>query len=287
MAINHRSFGAILRVYTKDPELVSARAEQAVEAAINLAKIAVDGKKFFKRIDILVAADPDFIDCDCGKTAKVVRARLHGRDDDEIIFTTEVKHGDLFCGLLNYGVAHQVRTAKIDYSCVVSPEAVSYATARVMKDILKAALDHAKVIDVAFGELSPSIHEGRLANTFCFWHNESLQTVGGFDLQASALEKDDRQAVYLRGWKKDEGDVFYARSGVEEIIPLVKLIKEYGKCLAVVEADQGEWKIPDPKVDPVAYDRHCKKMGTKLERQSAFAFAVGADLSYLKGGLMK
>jgi hypothetical protein len=253
---------------------------------MKLASLKVGRSTFFRRIDIMVAADPDYIDSDCGETAAIIRRLLRGKDEDEVIFTSEVLNGDLFCGLLNYGVARQVRTARIDYTCIISPEAVSHATPAVLRSVKLAAQGGARAISIAFGDLAPSVQEGRFANTFCFWHNESLQTVGGFDLRASAEEKDPRQNLYLQRSDRRGKTTFYPLCGVEEIIPLVRLIKEFGKCLAVVTSKKGAWEIPDPNKDPVAHRRHNEKMRSKLQRQAALAFQVGFDLSYLEGGLM-
>jgi len=71
---------------------------------------------------------------------------------------------------------------------------------------------------VAINELTPSVLEGRLANTFCLWDNLALLSVGGFDLRAAKPQRIER-AHYMRGWSKDKGEVFYHLAGVEEVIP--------------------------------------------------------------------
>lgn len=278
--------GLILRVFSPKVEqvannvaLVRGMVEKAIEVSV------------FDRIDILIPADSRFDDSDCGKTAPALRKEFSGASD--LIFISEVTRGDIFCGLLNYGVAFQSRHG-IDYSMIMSFGVQSYATPETFSAMLKAVEDGALVVGVAVDELSESIIDGRIANTFAMWHNISLLSVGGFDLRAAKPRKDDRLAKYLRGWSREQedkignGEVFYHFAGVEEIIPLIRMTDTFGKCIASI-VPQGavkEWIAPNPVEDPEGYARHIKKLGTKFERQAAFAALEGSDLSFIKGGVM-
>lgn len=272
---SRKRVGLLLRVFASKEEQISDRVAM-VEEAIKAVEV---GPSWISRVDVLVWSDQRYAGSDCGKTAAVLREKFSPR----AVQVHEVHCGDLFCGILNYGVAVQSR-AGIDYSMVLSAEAFSYLTPPVLEKIVEAACDEKLAIGVAISELQQSVREGRLANTFCMWHNISLQSVGGFDLRA-AKPVDDRLAHYMHGWSAEKGDVFYQLAGVEEVIPCARLVETFGSCLAAVIPPGGHYEVPDPVKTPDLYLRHISKMGTKTERQSAFLAMVGYDLSFLKGGV--
>lgn len=273
--------GLILRTFAPKPGLVKERVEQIekmLEAAV--------GVEVFHRVDILVWADERYDGSDCGETAPVLQRLKIGYTSRFDVSVSEIKAGDVFCGTLNYGIAKQLRHS-IDYSLIASSETATYFTQSNIGPMLEAASNGARAIGLAITELTDSIIAGRIANTFALWHNESLMQVGGFDLRA-AKPMSTETAMYLRGWSKTSGEVFYPLAGVEEIIPLVRMVDTFGQCIAPVlpVSAEGAYKVPDPKLDPEGYARHQKKMGTKFERQAALAASVGADLSYISGGVM-
>ena len=182
---------------------------------------------------------------------------------------------------------HQIRKG-VDYSIIASAEAFSYMTPETMRDMLNAACKGAKAIPVAITELTQSILEGSGANTFMMLHNESLGTVGLFDLKA-AKPNDDRTAHYMKGWNAEKGDVYYHLAGVEEVIPLARMIQTFGACIApIVPSGEGvkAYIVPDPVTQSELWLRHISKMGTKFERHSAHLASIGIDPSYIKGGVM-
>jgi hypothetical protein len=203
-----------------------------------------------------------------------------------VVSTHDFKRGDLFCGILNYGVVSQL-TKRIRYSCIMSPEAIDYLTTENLTAMIGAFNNDVAVAGLAINELTESILEGRIANTFAIWDNRALMSVGGFDLRA-AKPRDDRTAHYLRGWHAEKGDVFYHLAGCEEVIPLARLVDLLGPCIApILPADQtARYQAPSPATEPDLWARHMAKLGTKTERQSALLASVGYDLSYLKGGVM-
>ena len=283
------AIGLILRVFSPRPDLIESNVA-SVKSAVDRALTGAP----FRRVDILISADSRFGDSDCGGTAFALRRTFgQARPGYRSVFVSEVTKGDIYCGLLNYGIATQVRHG-VDYSVILSSGVQSYATPETFGAMGEAAGNGARVIGVVVDELSESIRAGRIANTFAMWHNVSLMAVGGFDLRAAKPRKDDRLARYLRGWSREQkekdgnGEVFYNFAGVEEIIPLVRLIDTYGPCIAPI-VPQGavkQWVTPDPVSNPEGYARHLKKLGTKFERQAAFAAMERVDLSFLKGGVM-
>ncbi|MFZ5392190.1 MAG: hypothetical protein ACOZAR_03245 [Patescibacteria group bacterium] len=290
----NKRFGLILRTFATKPDDVIKRVEQVIETIKKAEKLNLEqgDRSFFSRIDVLVWADDRFDDADCGLTTRTLRDALYKQKK---VFVSEVKNGDLYCTLLNYGIAKQLRD-RVDYSFIMSSEAESYLNQETIERILQAIDDKARAIGVEVDELAPFVQEGRLANTFCCWHNVSLMSIGGFDLHAAKLppnkgneENTSPQHAYVEGHHEKHGKVFYQLAGTEEIIPLVRLVEIYGKCLASVSpAGEGlkKYQIPDPKTDSKLYLRHIAKMATKLKRQAAMLDSVNKKPSLLKNGLI-
>jgi hypothetical protein len=283
-----KKVGLILRVYATDEKDVPKRIEMVKSAVEAARKATVDGQQLIKRIDVLVWADErygDFEKVDCGKTAGALRAKF---SEEKGIFISEVRRGDLFCGILNYGVAHQLRHG-VDYSLIVSSEAFSYMTPETMSAIVDAACKGALAIGVAINELTESICEGRIANTFAMWHNQSLLTVGAFDLRAAKPHRKEA-AYYVKGWSKEKGEVFYHLAGVEEVLPLARLVETFGSCIApILPQSEGvqRYEVPNKYTHPELWLRHESKIGTKEHRQSMLLAAEnGYDFSWIKGGVM-
>lgn len=286
--LSRKKVGLILRVFATKESEIPDRIKMIANMINRANSINLLNRQVISRIDILVWADPKYAgQSDCGKTTEELRIAFP-RSQDSNVFISEVKHGDLFCGILNYGIALQSR-AGIDYSIIASHEAYSYLNAETISEMVMAANNGSLAIGVAINELTQSVLEGRLANTFCMWHNISLLTVGGFDLRAAKPVNNDL-ATIIRGYHEKKGEVSYQLAGVEEVIPLARLTETFGACLAPI-LPQGEgvqkYQTPNPAKDYDLWLRHVSKMGTKLERQSALLAMIGFDLSYLIGGVME
>lgn len=283
MALLHtKRMGLILRLFSPKPELIEQNVRSTLDVIDTALVLFLSGRHVFSRIDVLISADDRYGDSDCGGTAEALRAELDLNPRNNV-FVSEVKHGDIFCGLLNYGVAHQVRD-RIDYSMVLSVGVAGYLTRENLSPMLDALEKGARVTGLALSELAPSILDGRIANTFAIWDSVALMTVGAFDLRAAKPLRDDRLAQYVRGWSPEKGEVFYNSAGVEEIIPLVRLVKTFGPCIAPILPESGaRWVVSD---DPDVQKRERSKLGTKFERQMMWAVSEGVDLSFLKGGVM-
>lgn len=287
-----KKVGALLRVYASKPALVESRITMVMEAAERLRSVRYNTQPVIRNIDVLVWADERFKgESDCGETAAALKEHLRQHADplmQTIVQVHEVKHADLYCGLLNYGVAMQSRRG-IDYSMILSPDAFSYINRANVMALLLAADEGAFAAGLAINELADSVMEGRLANTFALWHNVSLMTVGGFDLAAAKRPPDDSLALSFTGWSEEKGAVVYRLEGVEEVIPLARLIEWFGQCIAPI-MPQGEetqrYVVPDRLKDPQGYKRHLAKMGTKEKRQALFLERIGHMPPFLQGGIM-
>lgn len=269
--------GVVARVFAKKPELVDGQVKQLALLHQALADNASSG---FSRLDVVIPTNTMFADVDCGETATAVRQAI-----PHYINVHETKLG-LFCGALNEAMFRQAEHG-CTHSLIVSPGCAKYVTKPNM-DRLEGSLynDGELVTGLAIDELSASIMDGRVANTFAVWSLKEFFSVGGFDLRAENARVDNRTQHFMRGKDQAGTDVFYPLAGVEEIIPLVRLVSMHGKCIKAIVPDSGLWQAPDPSKDPAGYARHVAKMATKEARQTVFANMEGVDLSYIKGGVI-
>jgi hypothetical protein len=276
-----RNVGLVLRTFSGSPSQVEKNVLQTAHAAKTALDLMIGGRHVFKTIHILVAGDKSRIDHDCGESAPRLRTLFDGQSPVEV---HEIANGDLYCGLLNFGITSLIRE-NCDYVAVLSHGASQYLTPENVSALFHAFEENgAKAAGLAIEELQSSILEGRLANTFALWDAVALMSVGGFDLRAAQPKVTDRTAPYLRG---NGSELYYPLAGVEEAIPLKRLIDEFGKCIApIMPHGTARWEAPDKVSDPEGRARHDKKMGTKFERQCALLASVGADLSYLRYGVL-
>ena len=279
--------GMILRIYCPSEKQIPDQVELLKRAIRRGRKSTVAGKKLIRRFDILIWSDERYKESDCGKTASVLRG-IFANDKD--VFIHEIKHGDIYCGILNYGIAHQLRYGHVDYSIIASSEAYSYMTEETFESITEAACNGARIIGVATNELAQSVLEGRVANTFAMWHNESLMTVGGFNFRV-AKPIDGVPAIEVEAWHENLNRfVKFKLVGEEELITsfeMVKLLNE--PCIAPVIAscmEGAEYIVPDKKSNYDKWIHHESKMCTKEIRATGILGMVNCDKSFLKGGVM-
>ena len=264
--LKQKRVGLIIRTFNTKPELVGDRVARVFETVEKALELMVDGDRVFSRVDIIVAADPQYADCDCGNTTDYVRSFMNDEQHFLVysgkVYVSEVRRGDIFVGLLNFGIMKQVRD-RIDYSVIISSGVNSYMTPENVGAMLTAIEDGALVAGIAIDELSELTMRGRIANTFAMWDNQALGQVGLFDYRAAKPKKDAKQVEYLQGWSADlerdkgNGEAFYHRAGVEEITPLVRLGRTFGPCIApITPIGEGlQWVAPDPIKDPEAYKK--------------------------------
>jgi len=281
--LEREKVGLILRVYAEEESQIPRRLQMVREFVDRALSVKHNGRTIISQINILVWADKNYPESDCGKTADGLKAIFPHAKGNKVFINT-VEHGDLYCGLLNYGLTLQTQ-AHVHYSIIASAEAYSYFNEETLMAMVEAAKKGALAIGIALNKLTESILEGRLANTFAMWHNLSLLSVGGFDLHA-AKPIDPQKADYKIGWDEDEGEIHYHTAGVEEIIPLIRLVKYFGQCLApILPQGKGVQRYIVP-TEPGLHKRHMAKMLTKTERQTAHANWLGFSLTYLKGGIL-
>ena len=283
--MNERKVGLIVRGFAKDPEDVPSRVAMMDDLISKALETNVHDRALIARVDIMVWANIEHFPTEADSGALAPALREHFASNRKV-FVHEVRTGDLFCSILNYGIAKQAR-AGCDYSIIASAEANAYWASDVPLKMVECAGKSALAIGVAINELTQSVREGRIANTLAMWHNESLQTVGGFDLRAQK-PRNDKLAHYMRGIDAKGQERFYHLGGVEEMIPLARMVDTFGQCIAVVESNDPtlRYQMPNEHNDPHEYARHMAKFGTKTERQMAHLVLIGADFSHVRNGVM-
>ncbi len=266
-------------------EDIPRRLEMVAESIAALRAVTIDGERAVKLITLVVWTDernyPGQVDC--GLLAPALHEEYRGQKDIHVL---EITRGDIFCAALNRAVSTQ-RQKGCSHSLIVSPETNSYLSSPNVAVMVQALRKGALATGLAINELQESIMQGRLANTCMMWDIAELQAVGGFDLAAQKPRPSDPTQLHARG-EKDGKEFFYALGGVEEIIPLIRLIKFNGACIAPIMPSTGaEEQLYQLPTDPELLKRHFSKMGTKKERQAHFAMREMCDLSYIKTGIMR
>lgn len=288
--MNERPIGVLARTFARREEDIPYRIEMLEKMVKTFDSITICGQPFVRRIDLLVWADLDNYpnEADCGKLAPALREHF---EDYKNVYIQEVKSGGLCCGTLNYGTHIQTRKG-CDYSLIVSPEVTSSLSQEIAEQMVEAAANGARATGVAFAEVAKVVLEGRLQNTFTLWHLQSLHAVGGFDVSVERMAKTDPQTRYLKGWSETERKtMYYPTGGVEEMLPLARLVdmfqKRHGPCIAPIKPKKLEgYEMPDPEKDPELYNRHAAKWATKIARQLAVLMNNGYHTEHIKGGVM-
>lgn len=257
-----KKLGIVARLFSAEPGLV----DKNVKMMLKLIEAFALVKKTHSEIavlDIVIPTNPDFVDVDCGKTEQALWDAV-GEVDWIRISTTQC---GLFCGLLNETMTKQ-RDEGCTHSLVVSSGCADYVTDANIANLVAAAEAGALVTGLALNELHDSIMAGRIPNTFAVWRLEELFGVGGFDLRME-------NALRAKPTKL---------TGVEEMIPQLKLVRQHGKCLMPIEpVSAAVWNAP---TDAAGAQRHKDKMGSKLVRQEYAVNLEGGTLDEIRAGVM-
>ncbi len=256
--------GAILRIFQKDPAKVGNTVQDMKQTVTLLKELGIE-------VIHLLVWNPQDEDHkgqgDCGQTAAALKAEIPDA------FVVEIKEGDKFVYILNAGLRLQADKG-VTHTMILSKEAVSYLTPSTFAKMLAAFGKGAMVAGVHMPrELGNSVLEGRIANTCAVWDVEALLLSGCFDPYSRSLANGEAERP----------------AGVEEIIPLIRLVRHYGKCIApiVSDAEGAAYKLPTREEDPEEWARQEKKFGSKLPRQQEMAaYVEGGTLEELKAAVM-
>lgn len=241
-----RTYGVLLRVYTPKAEEVAERVERALKHVRQILRVS---KEFpaLQRVVLLVPHDYD-----CGLVYRALWSRIATEwlKDFVAIYTP---HGHHSCEVLNRGLTKLSRD--VSHTVIISGKAMSYLTPSTMRAIDGTFADGAKVSGLAVDELRDIVLAGRIQNTFAAWENESLIKVGAFD----------------------------SKLGVEEIAPLVRMVKKFECCIAPIDVVTGKLEV---LASETALARHHEVMTTKIERQQQELKRVDSNFDEISAGIM-
>lgn len=283
--LDRNRVGALLRVLTPFPEMLDYQVTSALDAAAKLNDLKIDGKKVFARIDLLVSNDQRYGGSDTMSTADHLRAAIIERFTEKTpIHILNIQQGDLFCMLLNYGIVNQLED-RIPYSFIIRHAAQTYITEKNTAALLAAMHNKARVAGLAVRELHDSVMHGRIVNTFSVWHNKSLMTVGGFDVRAAMPLRGSEHPIITTS--DEHGNMHsHPLAGSEEIIPLIRMVRNFGPCIAPIEPEKlADWK-PDANEHPKERERLERLVASKKLRQEHFAKLEGTSLHFLTEGIL-
>jgi hypothetical protein len=285
--------GALMRIFATTSEEVEMQTGSAMTALHKLLTHKTGDHNSFARIDFLVSSDPNFEDSDCGETATILRNRIQSELPGAPVNVFEIKKGDIYAMLLNYGVAIQLED-RIPYSLILSHREHAHITSDNIHALLAAMHNKARVAGLILPEVAETVRKGRIANTFAIWHNKSLVTVGGFDLRAGKpmIHEANKTKIFTSVntqfvERSGHETLTFHAAGCEEIIPLLRFNKFFGPSIRLVTPENPE-SIPalGNIFTDKSYRRHHAKLATKDARQAYMAEIAGFDIDELRTALM-
>ena len=246
--MNEKKIGLLLRSYASQRKDVLGVVDRAVESIKRASRLQKDGKPIFDQMVILVPSNYD-----CSITADAIRRELEMFQIPRVMILEA--EGDHASDVLNVGTDLLLGYG-IDHAVIASNKAINALTVENMSAIIRAFDKGAKAVGVAIYELQDIILQGRLQNTFCCWDIKALQAVGGFD----------------------------SKIAVEEIAPIVRLIREYGPCIAVIVPSQMPSLAIRRSAEGIA--RYKAVTGTKTTRQTEELQRVDSTFEFVQSGIM-
>lgn len=269
--------GVLMRSFarTSDPVKVQATADRVITALKDLAWYKGENWRV-SNILVLVPGDQRYKDSDAGHLARRIRIDWTMFTDEEGIGVPEaeveimeVALGDLFVGLQN--LAANIFAAKgCDVMITLAPSAFRYFDEKTADDMMQAFAKGARISGVAIPEdgIDEFVNRGTLGGPIAAWKLKSLIAAGGFD------------PVAAQAFAGEENP----RAGVEEIIPLVHLVKTWGPCVAPI---QTRAIVERRQLEGEDLARHQKQIATKTERQLAHARSLGIEgLEFFANGVI-
>lgn len=240
-----RSYGILVRVYTPKVEEVPKRVDRALAHVRQILAVS-EGFPALRRVMLLVPRDYD-----CGGTYQALFDRIgaEGLRGRVGVYALSGYHS---CEVLNQGLLEL--STDTSHALIVSGKAMPYLTLPALLAIDKAFTKGAKVAGLAVDELRDIVLEGRIQNTFAAWDVDALLGVGGFD----------------------------CKTGVEEVAPLIRLVRKFGHCIAPIAVEGGTL---DVHTSATAQARHEQVMKTKLDAQKAECERLEADFGFIRNAI--
>lgn len=241
-----KTYGILVRVYTPKPEEVPDRVVRSLKHAQQIEQIREEFSAL-RRVLFLIPRDYD-----CGQTAGVLSQRFlaEGFSDVEV----HAFHGHHSCEVLNEGL-HALAHYGISHALVVSGKALSYLKSSTLLAMDQKFAEGAKVSGLATDELREIVLSGRIQNTFAGWDIAALLDQHAFD----------------------------SKGGVEEVAPLIRLARRFGRCIAPIDIDGG---VLDVHASETAVARHKEVMATKIARQTAECERLNSSFQFIQDAVM-
>lgn len=242
--------GILFRGYAKEKEAVDEVVDRlylSVCRAIGLG---------FRRVTVLVPRDKD-----CGVTANAIALKVSHLGPGGVFVVSPL--GNENSDVLNRGLLH-LRAQGRKYAFIMSNKAIEYLTTKNVDKMLLAFETGAFAVGLAVRDESVSeeeddvyrgVLEGRLSNIFCAWDIRVLNA----------------------------GDDFDSEIGVEEIAPIIRIIRAYGGRVApIFPVDHGGLSISPFRAE------HWKEIfSKKMERQLKEAKRTGGSFELIKGHILR
>lgn len=243
--------GIIFRSYAKKPELVPEVVERAIKSIKQAMSISFFDTHCFEKIFIVVP-----IDYDCGLTAGELEKRI---SEESLSLWVDVLcyHGHHSCEVLDVAMT-KMGWYYIRFCLIISHKAIQYLTTETMRKVIFALYQDFHVVGVRIKELN-DVQESPIQNTFAVW-----------DMKTMPFNEKHQ-------WGFD------SELGVEEVAPLIRLQKLYGKCAAIINAE-GSLNIRESE-DGKA--RHKEVRDTKRARQEQEATRLGVTLDFIKENIVE
>lgn len=235
-----------MRVYTPRSEEVPDRVERSLKHAHQIEVVREEFLALHRAL-FLVPQDHD-----CGQTAEALSQRFatEGFGFAEV----HAFSGHHSCEVLNEGL--RALAGDTTHAIIVSGKALSpYLNVSSLLAIDQAFMDGAKVAGLATDELRDIVRAGRIQNTFAAWDIEALLDQYAFD----------------------------SKEGVEEIAPLIRLARKFGRCIVPINVDGGALDIHSSET---ATARHKEVMATKIARQTAECERLGSNFEFIRNAIM-
>lgn len=245
--------GLLVRSYAGENVKTYNDFDEVIQRAVKTAQTALrlkmpDGKPAFHKILFVVPFDHD---------RWGTRDRLEKKFSECGLFAVTVMSapGHHSREALNHGLL-RLTTLGCDQACIFSNKALPYLTPETMQRINDEFAVGSLAVGVRLHDLD-DVQVSPFQNTFGVWDIDALHSVGNFD----------------------------SDTGVEEVAPLIRLAKKYGRCISIVQGEANAAFVTRKSADGQA--RHKEVRDTKRERQEAEAKRLGVTLSWLKARTME
>lgn len=241
--------GILLRGYAREESEVRDVVERLYRSVTRAQELG------FGRIVVLIPEDDD-----CGTTYDALSAELSGTmPENTSIYRPSGKYNS---GALNSGIT-SLLVPSHSPAFIVSNKALEYLVAENVQKILAAFNENALVAGLAIRDSAVAgekdegylgVLSGRISNTFAAWDTVALNAVGNFD---SVI-------------------------GVEEIAPIVRLIKAHGPCVAPI-IPTGQAGV---SISALRAQHHDFVITTKRTRQEQEAERAGGSFEFITQGIL-